>query len=115
MFSIKELKAFSKKLSGKDGRTSKPAENRDRGRPAAQDRRKEVLVQVDSQGPRLSTHRSGYSDDFKKFIDEEDDVVAFESPGSPHSGDFSLPLSTWTRSAEWSYDAKVNSQGNLQF
>lgn len=60
---------------------------------------------VDSDVSKTSTHRSGISDDFKKFVDQ-DEVVAFET-SRPSSRSFS-------RFSRVKSD-KGGSQGSLQF
>lgn len=121
MFSVKEFKAFTKKLSGKDsekdGKASNANENGQRRTRVGPDR---VSSATDGsgpvRGPKLSTHRSGCSEDFKTFLSEDDEeVVAFESP---LSGDFSFNNSAaWTRSSDWEPEGKRkgNEKNNLQF
>lgn len=120
MFSVKDLKAFSKKLSGKDsGKNVKGGDGVESGRRKARVGPDRVTELPDGIGPRLgpkvSTHRSGCSDDFKRFLSEdEEEVVAFESP---LSGDFSINNSSaaWTKSSDWEPESKVSKKPTLQF
>lgn len=119
MFSVKDLKAFSKKFSSKDsGKEVKAGYGVESGRRKTKVGPDRVTEQSDGIGPRLgpkvSTHRSSCSDDFKRFLSEDDeDVVAFESP---QSGDFSIHnSSTWTKSSDWAPESKDSEKPTLQF
>lgn len=118
MFAVKEIKAFSKRISGKDGKITKIGENRQRGNQPRQDRQtgNTDLLPSKGPGPKLYTHRSGCSDDFKTFLSGDDDVVAFESNCSGlHSGDFCKSPSGWAGSSDWAPERKENEETNLQF
>lgn len=55
----------------------------------------EIQDDITKKANNLTTHRSGYSEDFKKFVEDDlgeendDDIVAFDSTSSPSSMSFS--------------------------
>jgi hypothetical protein len=118
MFAVRELRALRKKLgNGKGGSGAKA------GGYSPKAGRLSDVTSPAANSAKVSTHRSGCSDDFKKFVEyepddgkrakEEDDVVAFESSMRPSSGDYSR--SADFSQSEWAKSGEGDSQGSLQF